>query len=89
MNSTPSPEATSAAEETQDERLRKLPLWKLALSRPEFGALAGTVLVLAFFIVAASGSGMFTPSGIINFLEVAAQLGILATAAALLSQKVH
>ncbi|MBZ5877174.1 MULTISPECIES: ABC transporter permease [Chromohalobacter] len=84
MNSTPSPEATSAAEETQDERLRKLPLWKLALSRPEFGALAGTVLVLAFFIVAASGSGMFTPSGIINFLEVAAQLGILATAAALL-----
>ncbi|SDG09666.1 monosaccharide ABC transporter membrane protein, CUT2 family [Onishia taeanensis] len=84
MNSNPSPQATSAAEEPQDERLRQLPFWKLALSRPEFGALAGTVLVLAFFLVAASGSGMFTPSGIVNFLEVAAQLGILATAAALL-----
>lgn len=68
----------------KDERLKAIPFWKKALSRPELGALAGTVLVLAFFIVAASGTGMFTPAGIVNFLEVSAQLGIIATAAALL-----
>ncbi|MCI0510468.1 monosaccharide ABC transporter membrane protein (CUT2 family) [Chromohalobacter marismortui] len=84
MNSTPSPEANNPAGGQQDERLRKLPFWKRALSRPEFGALAGTILVLAFFLVVASGTGMFTPSGIVVFLEVAAQLGIIATAAALL-----
>lgn len=84
MKSNATPPAASTSAEQQDERLQKVPLWKLALSRPEFGALAGTVLVLAFFIVAASGTGMFTPAGIVNFLEVAAQLGIIATAAALL-----
>ncbi|MFG6176398.1 ABC transporter permease [Halomonas sp. THAF12] len=84
MKSNASPKAEAGAVEPQDERIQKVSFWKQALSRPEFGALAGTVLVLAFFLVAASGTGMFTPAGIVNFLEVAAQLGIIATAAALL-----
>lgn len=84
MTSNTSAQSSSQVTEAQDERIQTIPFWKQALSRPEFGALAGTVLVLAFFIVAASGTGMFTPSGIVNFLEVAAQLGIIATAAALL-----
>nr|WP_129140843.1 ABC transporter permease [Halomonas coralii] len=67
-----------------DERITAIPFWKKALRRPELGAVAGTILVIAFFLVAASGTGMFTPAGIMNFLEVSAQLGILATAAALL-----
>ncbi len=84
MKSNEPNQSTAAVAEPQDERLQKISFWKKALSRPELGALAGTVLVLAFFIVAASGTGMFTPAGILNFLEVAAQLGIIATAAALL-----
>ncbi|MBT2772647.1 ABC transporter permease [Halomonas sp. ISL-60] len=81
-NETNQPVAPAAVD--QDERIQKVSFWKKALNRPELGALAGAVLVLAFFIAASSGTGMFTPAGIINFLEVAAQLGIIATAAALL-----
>ncbi|KAA0018842.1 ABC transporter permease [Salinicola corii] len=78
--------ATPAAKDAtrEDERIAAVATWKKIMRRPELGAIAGTVLVLAFFIVAASGTGMFTPAGIMNFLEVSAQLGILATAAALL-----
>lgn len=86
MTATPSVDQNVSTQtpEANDERIQRIPLWKKALSRPELGALAGTVLVLAFFIVASRGTGMFTPSGIVNFLEVSAQLGIIATAAALL-----
>ncbi|NIC07772.1 ABC transporter permease [Billgrantia bachuensis] len=84
MKSNASPQPADTALVPQDERLRRIPFWKKALSRPELGALAGTILVLAFFLVVARGTGMFTPSGALNFLEVAAQLGIIATAAALL-----
>jgi simple sugar transport system permease protein len=55
-----------------------------ALRRPELGALGATVFVFLFFLVTASGSGLFSPLGIVNFLTVSAQLGILATAVSLL-----
>lgn len=84
MKSNASPQPAAAALAPKDERLRRVPFWKKALSRPELGALAGTILVLGFFLVVARGTGMFTPAGVLNFLEVAAQLGIIATAAALL-----
>ncbi|GHC15853.1 ABC transporter permease [Aidingimonas halophila] len=70
--------------DTGDERLQRVSPVKKTLSRPEFGAVSGAILVLAFFAVAASGTGMFSGSGIVNFLEVSAQLGIIAVAAALL-----
>ena len=54
------------------------------MARPELGAVGGAIIVWLFFGVVAAGSGMFTPLGIVNFLEVSAQLGILAVAAALL-----
>ena len=54
------------------------------LSRPELGAAAGAVLVLVFFAVVAGDSGLFSAKGIVNFLEVSAQLGILAAPVALL-----
>ncbi|NIC37624.1 ABC transporter permease [Halomonas desiderata] len=76
--------ATSAKQMSDDERLKKASPLKKALSRPEFGAVAGAILVIAFFSVVASGTGMFTARGMINFLEVSAQLGIIAVAAALL-----
>ena len=46
--------------------------------------MAGTVLVFVFFAVTAGGSGLFSAKGIVNFLEVSAQLGILAAPVALL-----
>ncbi|EYR81590.1 MULTISPECIES: ABC transporter permease [unclassified Shinella] len=55
-----------------------------ALRRPELGALTGTILVFALFGIFAGNSGLFSPLGISNFLQVSAQLGILAAAVALL-----
>ena len=54
------------------------------LKRPELGAVAGTVLVLVLFALTAGSSGLFSPKGVVNFMEVSAQLGIIASAAALL-----
>lgn len=69
---------------TSDERLRQTPWLRKAMARPELGAVAGTILVFAFFAIAARGTGMFSALGIINFLEVSAQLGIIAVAACML-----
>ena len=68
----------------RDERVRSVSRLSRLLSRPELGAAAGTVLVFVFFAVTAGGSGLFSSKGIINFLEVSAQLGILAAPVALL-----
>jgi simple sugar transport system permease protein len=54
------------------------------MARPELGAVAGAILVFIFFAFAAGNSGMFTALGVINFLEVSAQLGIIAVAACML-----
>ena len=53
------------------------------MRRPELGAAAGLVLVTIFFLSTADSS-MFTLAGVMNILAPAAQLGILAIAAALL-----
>ncbi|EIM27025.1 ABC transporter permease [Microvirga lotononidis] len=70
-------------EKIQDERLREVSLLTKIMRRPELGALAGLVLVTIFFLSTADAS-MFTLAGIMNILSPAAQLGILAIAAALL-----
>ena len=68
----------------RDERVRSVSLLSRLLSRPELGAAAGTILVFVFFAAVAGNSGLFSAKGIINFLEVSAQLGILAAPVALL-----
>lgn len=69
---------------SSDERVRQVgPLGQL-LKRPELGAVAGTVLVVVFFALTAGSSGLFSAKGIVNFMEVSAQLGVIASAAALL-----
>ena len=70
--------------DVRDERVRSVSLIGRLLGRPELGAAAGTILVFAFFAVTAGSSGLFSAKGIINFLEVSAQLGILAAPVALL-----
>ena len=54
------------------------------LRRPELGALGATIFVFLFFAVTAGDSGLFSPLGIANFLQVSAQFGILAAAVSLL-----
>jgi simple sugar transport system permease protein len=69
---------------TADERLAEAPVIRKLMARPELGAVAGAILVFIFFAAVAGGSGLFSAPGIINFLEVSAQLGIIAVAAAML-----
>jgi simple sugar transport system permease protein len=52
--------------------------------RPELGALSGTLLVILFFAAFSPDSGLFSPRGAVNVLQVSAELGILAAAVALL-----
>ena len=67
-----------------DERLRPTSRLTKLLRRPEFGALSGTILVIAFFAIFAGHTGLFTSRGMVNVLQISAELGILATAVALL-----
>jgi len=55
-----------------------------ALRRPELGALSGVILIYLIFFVVARDSGMFTVEGLVNILQVSAEIGILAVAVAML-----
>lgn len=67
-----------------DERLKPLnPLQRL-LNRPDFGAIGGVVLVYAVFAVVAGDQGFLSVRGTVNYLEVAALLGINSVAVSLL-----
>jgi simple sugar transport system permease protein len=66
-----------------DERIKEAPLITRLMRRPELGAIAGLVLVTIFFLFTADVR-MFSLAGIMNFMEPAAQLGILAIGASLL-----
>jgi simple sugar transport system permease protein len=68
---------------SSDERLKQVSLLTQLMRRPELGAAAGLVLVTIFFLSTADSS-MFTLAGLMNVLTPAAQLGILAIAAAML-----
>jgi len=72
------------SDQVSDERIREVGAVRKLLARPEFGAIAGTLLVVAMFLLAAGDSGMFSAEGVINWGTVAAYLGIIAVGAALL-----
>jgi simple sugar transport system permease protein len=65
-----------------DERVRQRGLVQRAVSRPEAGA--ALAALIAFVIFAYLGRGFMTPRGVANWLEVAAQVGILGTTVCLL-----
>lgn len=67
-----------------DDRVRAVSPVRRLMSRPEFGALAGTLLVIVMFGLSAGGSGMFSAEGVVNWSTVAAYLGVLAVGASLL-----
>jgi len=74
--------ATAAA--PADERVRRVGLASVLLARPEIGAIIGAVLVWIVFAVWAGDNGFLTLAGTSTYLEVAAQVGIVASAVALL-----
>jgi simple sugar transport system permease protein len=67
-----------------DERVATTSPLRRLLVRPELGAVAGAIGVWVFFAIVAGGRGFLSARGTANYLEVAAQLGILAVAVALL-----
>ncbi len=67
-----------------DDRLHQSHPLRQILARPELGALGGAVVVWIFFATVAGDQGFLTLRGTATYLEVAAELGILAAAVALL-----
>lgn len=69
---------------SRDERLQPLSTWQRLLTRPEFGALAGLLLIFGIFAFAAGHSGFLSWQSTVNYFEVAAQVGIVAVFVGLL-----
>jgi simple sugar transport system permease protein len=69
---------------TGEKPVRDVGALKRLMTRPELAAVAGSILVFAFFAVVAGDSGFLTTAGAATYLEVAAQLGIVAVPVALL-----
>ncbi len=67
-----------------DERVRRVSGFRRSLARPELAAVLGTILVWAFFAIVAGHRGFMTVKGTANYLEIAAQLGIIGAVASLL-----
>lgn len=82
MQATQQADARSAP--PTDERVARTSPLRRLLVRPEMGALAGAIGVWIFFALVAGDRGFLSGRGTANYLEVAAQLGILAVAVALL-----
>jgi len=67
-----------------DERMLRAGWVRRILGQPGLGAIGGAVAVWIFFAVLAGDRGFLSLSGTATYLEVAAELGILAVAVALL-----
>src|SRR5215203_5427916 len=76
--------AAMTPEISGDERVLRVNPLRRMLVRPEMGALAGAIAVWLFFAIVAGDSGFLSLSGTATYLSVAAELGILAVAVALL-----
>jgi simple sugar transport system permease protein len=75
--------AATSPTRDQDERMAETGFISSLLQRPELGALGGVILVWVFFAIVAP-TGFVSLRGTASYLEVSAQLGILAVAVALL-----
>jgi simple sugar transport system permease protein len=77
-------DAEAATEQrAADERLRKRSLVSRLLNRPELGALAGAIIVWLYFAIQVPDLWI-SKVGTADYLEVSAELGILAVAVSLL-----
>ncbi|GGM36378.1 ABC transporter permease [Dactylosporangium sucinum] len=78
------PATTTAAPPAPDSGSTPLEVLRRVAARPELTAVLGTVLVFAFFATTARHTGFLTAVGTRNYLEVAAQVGIVAIPVTLL-----
>lgn len=76
--------AASGSVAGRDQRLQPLSPVQRLLHRPDLAAIGGVVLVFAVFAAVAGNQGFLSVRGTINYLEVAALLGINSVAVALL-----
>ena len=67
-----------------DDRLQKSSAIRRALLRPEVGATIGALALWLYFAIVAGDSGFLSLRGTASYLEVSAELGILAIAVSLL-----
>jgi len=67
-----------------DERVARTGPLRRLLVRPEMGAVAGSIVVWLFFALVAGRSGFLSLGGAATYLQVAAELGIVAVPVALL-----
>lgn len=77
-------DGAAASPAAVDERVARTNPLRRLLIRPEVGAAVGAIAVWIFFAIVAGDRGFLSLRGTANYLEVAAQLGILAIAVALL-----
>src|SRR2546422_3188825 len=80
---------TTASATGGDQRLRSVSPLRLFLSRPEFGAIVGAIIVFLIFAILSVargdvGKGFLSVQGAASYLEIAAQVGILGAAVSLL-----
>ncbi len=66
------------------ERVRDVGFLRRLMTRPELAAVAGAVLVFVFFAITAGDQGFLTFGGTMSYLQIAAQLGIVAVPVSLL-----
>ena len=82
MSATPAPQDPASIRTAV--RSKEVPLWRRFLLRPEVGAVFGAIIVWSVFAALAWDRGFVSWRGTATYLEVAAQLGILAVPVALL-----
>ncbi|MCX7290700.1 ABC transporter permease [Janthinobacterium sp.] len=80
----PPPSGAASKPVSADERVGTTSWVKRFFGRPEFASISGAVLVFAFFVITAGDSGMFNLDGVVNWMQVASYLGIIAIGACLL-----
>ena len=67
-----------------DERVRRVGWLRLLIGRPELAAVIGAILVWGLFAAWAGTRGFLTVAGTANYLQIAAQLGMIGSVASLL-----
>lgn len=69
---------------TSDDRLGRIGVLRRALLTPELGAGIGAIMLWVYFAIVAGGQGFLSARGTASYLQVAAELGILAVSVSLL-----
>jgi simple sugar transport system permease protein len=75
---------TTAVAARSDERVRQVGWLRLLIGRPELAAVLGAIVVWLLFAVWSGTRGFLTVAGTANYLEIAAQLGMLGAVVSLL-----